>query len=171
MDIQLTTTVTDVTVYPDRARVVCGGECVVTVGQQRLLLDNLPLTLDADSLRVTGRGEAQVRLLSVDVVRQHFAEAPAAKVRELEQAIEQAEDELQQLADAQAGWQAQLSHLDGLRGQTAVFASIHLSMPVSVGSCGNKPPTHGQPLASYPVAANYPRRYLDQRQGLPILLT
>lgn len=122
MDIQLTTTVTDVTVYPDRARVVCGGECVVTVGQQRLLLDNLPLTLDADSLRVTGRGEAQVRLLSVDVVRQHFAEAPAAKVRELEQAIEQAEDELQQLADAQAGWQAQLSHLDGLRGQTAVFA-------------------------------------------------
>ncbi|MEZ4512987.1 MAG: mucoidy inhibitor MuiA family protein [Chloroflexota bacterium] len=122
MDVQLTTTVTDVTVYPDRARVVCGGECVVAVGRQRLLLDDLPMTLDADSLRVTGRGEARVRLLSVDVVRQHFAEAPAAKVRELEQGIEQAEDELRQLQDAEAGWQAQLSHLDGLRGQTAVFA-------------------------------------------------
>lgn len=122
MDVQLTTTVTDVTVYPDRARVVCGGECVVAVGRQRLLLDDLPLALDADSLRVTGRGEARVRLLSVDVVRQHFAEAPAVQVRELELAIVQVEGELRQLQDAQAGWQAQLSHLDGLRGQTAVFA-------------------------------------------------
>lgn len=122
MEIVVETTITDVTVYPDRARITCRGECEVSQGTQRLLIEELPLVLEPDSVRVAGKGTAQVRILSVDVVRRHYRETPAAKVRKLEQQIEQLEDEARVLEDRKAGWQAHGEYLHGLRQATAEFA-------------------------------------------------
>lgn len=116
------TTINHVTVYPDRARVLCQGSCEVTAGLHQLIIEDLPLTMEVDSVRVTGKGTARVRILSVDVANRYYEETPAAKVRELEQQIEQLEDETRVLEDNKAIWASQAQYLNGLRQATAEFA-------------------------------------------------
>ena len=122
MDISVEIVIQDVTVYPDRARVSGLGSCDLTVGRHRLLVPNLPLTMDTDSIRVKGSGSAKVRLLGVEVTRQFFEESPAEAVRKLEVQIEEVQDSLRVLEDQKAGWQAHGTYLDGIRQATAEFA-------------------------------------------------
>lgn len=122
MDISLTPTVLSVTVYTEQARVTARGQATLTVGSHRLVVEDLPLSMDRDSVRVDGQGEAHVRLLGVEVRRQHFEETPAAKVRNLEEAIEGLEDDLYAVADEQAVLDAQVRHLEGLRGESEQYA-------------------------------------------------
>jgi uncharacterized protein (TIGR02231 family) len=122
MDVVMETAVSHVTVYPDRARVTSRGTAELANGTQRLLVDDLPLTLAADSLRVSGSGTAHVRILGVDLVRRHYEQTPAVQVHELEKQIEALEDEQRTLADEQAVWQAQTDYLAGLRQASKAFA-------------------------------------------------
>ncbi|MCI0396986.1 MAG: mucoidy inhibitor MuiA family protein [Chloroflexi bacterium] len=122
MEIPVETSVAAVTVYPDRARVTCRGQAQLATGLQRLIVDNLPLTLQPDSVRVGGRGTAQVRILGVDVNRAFYEQTPAEKVRELEQQIERLEDELRVLTDRQAAQAAHAKYLEGLRQATQEYA-------------------------------------------------
>lgn len=122
MDITVDVVTTHVTVYPDRARVAVQGECQLNPGTHRLLIEELPLLLDPDSVRVTGHGQGRVRLLGVDVGHRYYEKAPAARVRELEQQIELAEDELRLVEDSKATWESQAKVLDGLRQATAEYA-------------------------------------------------
>lgn len=122
MEIQVETTVSQVTVYPDRARVTAVAECACELGLHRLLADELPLTLETDSVRVSGKGSAQVRILSVDVSRQFYEETPAAQLRDLLQQIEQVEAEMSALKDEKEGWAAHGRYLDGLREATQEYA-------------------------------------------------
>lgn len=122
MELLIELTITDVTVYPDRARITGQGACELAAGLQRLVVGELPLTLEPESVRVSGRGTAQVRILGVDVTRRFYEETPAARARELEQQIEQLEDELRAVKDNLAGLVAQMKYLDGLRQATTEYA-------------------------------------------------
>ena len=122
MEILVKTAVTHVTVYPDQARVVCQGECEVETGLHRLVMGELPLVLQPDSVRVTGQGSARVRILSVDVAPQHFVQPPNERVAELQAQIETLQEEASAIVDKQASLAAQQIYLNGLRGQTAEFA-------------------------------------------------
>ncbi|HUM69850.1 MAG TPA: DUF4140 domain-containing protein, partial [Chloroflexota bacterium] len=67
MDVMMQTAVERVVVYPDRARVTAVADCELEVGAHRLLVDELPLVLEPESVRVAGQGTARVRIQSVDV--------------------------------------------------------------------------------------------------------
>ena len=123
MDIKVEVKPTAVTVFPDRARVTCVGECELTAGSHKLLIPRLPLTLEPDSLRVSGKGTTSVQIVSADVKREFFEEAPQKDVRELEAEIESLSDQLRGLDDQKAGWEAHGLYLDGLRKSTRAFAS------------------------------------------------
>lgn len=122
MDISVKTNIADVTVYPDRARVRCLGRCDIETGSHQLLVEDLPMTLDVDSVRVSGQGTAVIRILSVDVQKRFYAEAPAARVQELEAQIEDLIDEVRALEDEKAGWEAHGRYLEGMRKATDQFA-------------------------------------------------
>lgn len=122
MDVILTTAVSQVTVYPDRARVTTSGSSSLEVGSHRLLVEELPLSLSPESVRVSGRGTAQVRILSVDVSHRHYEQTPSQRVHELEEQIEALTDEQRTLDDETAVWQAQSDYLDGLRQASTAFA-------------------------------------------------
>jgi uncharacterized protein (TIGR02231 family) len=122
MDMIVETTVQRVAVYPDRARVTAVGECTLEPGTHRLLVDELPLVLEPESVRVSGQGTARLRIQSVDVTRQFYEETPAERARDLEREIEQVSDELRVLADEKARWEAHGKYLDGLRAATVEFA-------------------------------------------------
>ncbi|TWD84034.1 uncharacterized protein (TIGR02231 family) [Kribbella amoyensis] len=87
-----------VTVYPDRARVTRRGTITVPAGSQTVYVQPLPLSLQEDSVRVSGRGPATV--LGVDVATQVHPQAPDETVAELERQRREAQAEVAELADA-----------------------------------------------------------------------
>ena len=67
MTTPMETTITAVTVYPDRARVTRAGQTSVEPGQYRFEIPELPLTLSPESVRISGRGTARARLGGLDL--------------------------------------------------------------------------------------------------------
>ena len=122
MDINVKVNPTAVTVFPDRARVQCQGECDVSAGNHKLLITQLPLSLEPDSVRVSGSGSTKVQILSVDVKKEFFEEAPQKNVRELEAEIEALSDDLRQIGDKKGGWEAHGRYLEGMRQATQAYA-------------------------------------------------
>ncbi len=102
----LETSLTAVTVYPDRARVTRTGQISLEPGSQLLEVAGLPAQLDPDSLRAAGLPAegvpaARARLMGVQVQRTFYIEAPAEEVRQLEGKVEATQDQLSGL-DAEA---------------------------------------------------------------------
>lgn len=122
MNQTISTTPTAVTVYQDRARVVRSGSAELTTEITHLVIEELPLTLNVDSVRVNGRGTARVRIRGVDVGQRNYRDVPAEKVRTLTEQIEDVQDGLRAVADDKATQQAQQTYLDGIRQQTEQFA-------------------------------------------------
>jgi uncharacterized protein (TIGR02231 family) len=119
---ELQTAVTAVAVYPDRARMTRSGATTLKPGSHKLELSQLPLTLDAASVRASARGTARARLLGVDVRRDFYEETPVERVRELERQIEGLEDEVSGV-DAQVELlQQERAAVGDLGGQTKAFA-------------------------------------------------
>lgn len=66
MPTELNAPITDVTVYTNRARVTRSGEIELDAGETTLILSGLPSVMDADSVRVSGKG-AGITIRGVDV--------------------------------------------------------------------------------------------------------
>jgi uncharacterized protein (TIGR02231 family) len=129
---KLDTTLSAITVYPDRARVTRSGKIALQSGETQLELTDLPITMNPDSARVIARGTAPARLLGLQIQRAFYAEAPAEQVRALESQIETLQDEMSAL-DARAllvkqNW----AKLDALGGHTQVYATALASGEMSV---------------------------------------
>lgn len=122
MDFPIETTVTSVIVYPDRARVTSRGWVELIEGTHQLVIGDLPLVLEPESVRAAGEGTARVRLRSVDVQRRHYTQAPAANVIALENRVETLQSELQALDDRAVVRRSSIDHLDGLRKATTEYA-------------------------------------------------
>lgn len=120
MEIQ--TAVSSVTLYPDRARVTRTGTVDVTPEIRHLFIEELPLTMDIDSVRVAGQGTAKVRILGVDVRQRNYTVTPASNIQALEEQIETLLDELKAIEDEKTSWNAQAHYLSGLRESTREFA-------------------------------------------------
>jgi uncharacterized protein (TIGR02231 family) len=126
---ELDTTITEVTIYPDRARVTRRGTAELKPGEHRLQVGELPLSLLPESVRATGKGTAQARILAVDVAKTFYQEPPTATVAELEREIEKLEDQDQALADQATAHQTQLEFLQGL----GTAAGENLSRGIAFG--------------------------------------
>ena len=117
MTTPLETTITAVTVYPDRARVTRRGQISAEPAQYRLEIPELPLALSPESVRVSGRGTARARLGGVDVRRAFYTETPSTAAAELERRIKEIGDQETALTDEESMLQASLDFLNGLAQQ------------------------------------------------------
>jgi hypothetical protein len=99
-DARLAAPVVAVTVFADRARVTRRGAIVLAAGEHRVVLDGLPLTLQPDSVRVSGSGGASI--LGVDVHLRHQARTSDAVVRGLEEQLREAHAQVAVLDDEDA---------------------------------------------------------------------
>jgi uncharacterized protein (TIGR02231 family) len=86
-----------VTVYPGQARITRRTTVELPSGPQRLELGGLPLGLQRDSVRVSGRGEAAV--LGVDVTAQLHPRSPDVKVAELTDQLRKLRSALDEVDD------------------------------------------------------------------------
>jgi uncharacterized protein (TIGR02231 family) len=129
---QFTTTTVSAIVYPDRARLIRQGGLSLTAGVHSLEIEKLPLSLNPDSLRVSAHGTARARLLGAQVKRTYYVETPSDKVRELEDGIEKAQDEIAKL-EAQAQLIKQnRGNLDKLTEQAKIFATALAAQEMTV---------------------------------------
>jgi len=117
MTTPLETTITAVTVYPDRARVTRRGKIGAEPAQYRLEIPELPLALSPESVRVSGRGTARARLGGVDVRRAFYTETPSTTAAELERRIKEIGDQETALTDEESVLKASLDFLNGLAQQ------------------------------------------------------
>lgn len=88
-----------VTVYPTQARVTRRGRSTLAAGEQTVEVGPLPLSMDADSIRVSGRGPATV--LGVDVVLRRRAVPSDGTVTAVQQERRALTGELDEISDTE----------------------------------------------------------------------
>ncbi|MEV0127861.1 DUF4139 domain-containing protein [Dactylosporangium sp. NPDC050688] len=88
-----------VTVYPTQARVTRRGQSTLDAGEQTVEVGPLPLSMDPDSIRVSGRGPATV--LGVDVVLRRRAVPSDGTVTAVQQERRALTDELAEIGDTE----------------------------------------------------------------------
>lgn len=107
-----------VTVYSDKALVTRRGVVPLTGREQELVIPSLPVTLETDSVRVSGTGTVGVRLLGVSSDRTYTTEPVAERVAQLTKQIQQLETEQRHLQAQIDALALQSNFIVGLREKT-----------------------------------------------------
>ncbi len=116
-----------VTVYADRALVTRRGVVSLTGIERELVITPVPVTLESESVRVSGNGTVGVRLLGVSSDRIYTTEPVAERVAHLTRQIQQLEAEKRHLQAQIDALALQSRFIEGLREKTEEPFSQSLS--------------------------------------------
>ncbi len=114
----VSTQVVAVTVYSDQALVKRRGVVSLTGVEKELVITSLPVTLETDSVRVSGTGTVGVSLLGVRSDRIYTTEPVAERVAQLTRQIQQIEAEKRNLQAQIDALALQARFIEGLREKT-----------------------------------------------------
>jgi uncharacterized protein (TIGR02231 family) len=112
------TRITAVTVYTDRALVTRRGIIELLGEERELILTQLPITLDSESVRVSGKGTVAVKLQGVSVERNYTTEPVGERLAELTSQIETLEAEQRRVQLQLETLNLQSDFIQGLRSKT-----------------------------------------------------
>lgn len=112
------TAIVAVTVYPDQALVTRQGTIGLTGQESELIVMGLPASLKPQSVRVSGVGEAQVRLLSVETDRVVIEPEKTKQLETLRKQLQQLEERYRHTKDHIASLQLQREFVQGLSERT-----------------------------------------------------
>lgn len=107
--------ITSVTVYPDRALTTRSSSFNLKTGSHLITFDNLPVMILDDSVRVTGKGTAAVTITSMETRRHFLDKSGEQKVKELDEEISSLERRLGLLDSKKSGIASQKAFLDSIR--------------------------------------------------------
>ncbi|QLE55536.1 mucoidy inhibitor MuiA family protein [Nostoc sp. TCL26-01] len=107
-----------VTVYSDKALVTRKGKVALIGTEKSLVITSLPVTLETDSVRVSGTGTVGVRLLGVNCDRIYTTEPVGERVAHLNRQIQQLEAEKRHLQAQIDALGLQSKFIEGLREKT-----------------------------------------------------
>jgi uncharacterized protein (TIGR02231 family) len=110
--------IVSVTVYSDKALVTRQGKVSLTGSERELAIPLLPVTLEPESVRVSGKGTVGVRLLAVSCDRIYTTEPVAERVAQLTRQIQQLETEKRHLQAQVDALTLQSQFIAGLREKT-----------------------------------------------------
>jgi uncharacterized protein (TIGR02231 family) len=139
--------VTAVTVFRDRARVTREANIALAPGDERVVFHGLPMVLDPDSARVSGRGAGGIAIRSLEMRRDETPVQPAADAAAIQAEIDALERD-------RSLEQERLKSLDFLRDLLTQFRTA-----LAAGAIDRTPPNP-------PVVAAAPARLdLDSWKG------
>jgi uncharacterized protein (TIGR02231 family) len=124
--------ITAVTVFRDGARITRSGQVTVSPGLSPVLMPNLPISADPESVRVAVRG-ADLALLEVEANLRHGVDPLRAEIVRLRSDAENWRDAVQALDDEDAAEQARL----GFAGHLSEAAAVAMARAVSFGRAGH----------------------------------
>lgn len=97
--VELTSAITDVTVFADRARVHREGALDLAEGLQEAAFSKLPGWIDEESIRIAVSPAGAARILDVRIERSYLAKTDDKDIRQAEEAVQEIADELTALED------------------------------------------------------------------------
>ena len=120
--------ITAVTVFPDRATITREADIDLTPSVKTVAFKGLPPSIIPSSFRVTGRGTASVKILSIDVLDQ-FLESPLLpELKRLQAELTALEFEIQKTNDALAVVDSQEKFIGSIQASTATQASQNIAL-------------------------------------------
>jgi len=114
-EVNVSSHITQVTVYGSSAFVTRSARAEVKPGDTKVIFADIIPEIDENSIRVKGKGTAEVKILGAQMKREYTEEAPAARVQELETAIQAIEDENAKLANEKQALAEEKQYLDSVR--------------------------------------------------------
>ncbi len=93
-NISASSRITEVTVYPGSARLKREAVIDLSTGSRSIVLEDILGKVDENSVSVTGRGEAQVKIYGAYLKKEYLKEASDERVKGLENNIEALEDKI-----------------------------------------------------------------------------
>lgn len=118
MPLTLNTQITAVTVYNHQALITRKGTVQLKGSETELVVSSLPITLETDSVRVSGSGTQNIKLLGIKTEAVTTLEATTPEVADLEAQIQTLEHQQQRYADQLAAVQLKLQSVEGLSKQS-----------------------------------------------------
>ena len=113
--IQAKPRITSVTVYPDRAMTTRSTALSLKPGSYVVTFEGLPVLIQDDSVRVTGKGSAAVTILGLEVKRSFVEQVPEERAKELEKEILGLERKVAGLDAKKTSLAAQKSFIDSIK--------------------------------------------------------
>lgn len=107
--------ITEITVYPDAGLISRIANLKLEPGQQRIVFSGIIPEVDDNSLKVSGAGSAEVKILGAQVKREYLTEQPAEKVRQLLEEIQKLQDSRKALEDSKNILSDEKLFLDSVR--------------------------------------------------------
>lgn len=118
-----------VTVYADRARVTRTGEAALPAGESVLRFRGLPQALDASSVQAKGKGAGAFKILGLEIRDKYSEQVINDRVRELEQQLQALHDEETQRNDAREELDERRQFLQKVRDGLTITGSDDGKVP------------------------------------------
>ncbi len=166
----INTAITKVTVYTDRALITRQGNIQLTGTETQLVIEKLPMTIDPESIRVSGRGQAAVKILGVHSERHRFTQPVNDKIAEVTAQIEALTVEQQQIQTQMATVQMQSDFVIGLQQKTEeTFSNGLAKQKISLVETLGFIDTIGQKFTEYSTSiANYRQQHQELEKELQV---
>jgi len=127
--IQTPSTITQVTVYRDRAQITRTASINLKAGSQIIVLEGLPVLLQDDSVRVDAKGTARATITGIEVKRMFLPQTAEKRAKEIEDELKALEHKVGSLEAKKAGLASQKGFIDSIK----VAWSQRISQQLAVG--------------------------------------
>ncbi len=130
-DVDALSRISEVTVYSSSAFVTRSAQVELKPGDTKVIFAGIIPEIDENSIRVKGKGTAEVKILGAQMKREYTEEAPAARVQELEAAIQAIEDQNEKLQNEKQVLGEDKQYLDSVRlfGNQQIPKDLVTKMP------------------------------------------
>lgn len=114
-DIQAQSRITAVTVFPGQAMVTRFASVKLESGRQKVIFADIIPVFDEDSLRVSGKGNAEAKILGAEIKTELLKEEAAPEVVVIQQELEKMQDALRKANDIKRALEETREFLSSIR--------------------------------------------------------
>lgn len=114
-DIQAESKITKVSVYLASAMITRSAELKLSPGMQKIVFSGIVPEIDENSLRVSGKGSAEVKILGAEVKKEFLKDLPQEKAKKLQDEIQSLRDEKRKVEDLRRILADEKAFLDSVR--------------------------------------------------------
>ncbi len=127
-EITAKSTISSVTIYPDRATLIREADLTLGSGTHSVFFENLPVSLIPNSLRVSGKGTAVVKVVGLDLTSQYLEFALLPEVKKLQAEIDALNLEMSKTLDRIEVLNSQEKFLKSIESANAAQASQEIML-------------------------------------------
>jgi len=111
-EISIDSTIKAVTIYPGSAKVIRVSTLKLEAGDNDVIINNLPINLNESSLRVSGEGQGNITLGSVELLRNFQEDIVQEREKALRQRIEELQEGKREIQDGLIRSRKQIEYID-----------------------------------------------------------